>query len=157
MLCGLLCSPEGFETGTWLQHLTGYSEGSVTELPTGDPLNELLRNTLKGIDSQEFGFELLLPDDDEPLMVRTDALGGWCRGFLSGFGISRGAAATSAESQEFLGDIYQISRVDPNDNEDEVSESAFQEIVEYARMGAILLREENRQVTADVFDPARLH
>ncbi len=157
MLCGMLCSPDGFESNQWLQHLTGYPEFRGAELRIGDALNDLLRSTLRGMDAEDFGFQLLLPEDDEPLLIRTDALGGWCRGFLSGFGITRGAAATSPESQEFLGDLYRISQVDPHDAVGEVGEQAFEEIVEYARMGAILLREENREVTADVFDHSSLH
>ncbi len=146
MLCGMLCSPTGFETTLWLQHLTGYPEVDATEDEVSDALNDLLQLTMRGIDSDEYGFELLLPDDDEPLMVRTDALGGWCRGFLSGFGVSQGAAAMSNESQEFLSDLYRLSQVDATEPDSELGEQAFLEIVEYARMGAILLREENRQV-----------
>lgn len=158
MLCGMLCSPDGFETGLWLQHLAGYRD----EVPDADELDEtlvdLLRSTLRGMDSDEFGFELLLPDDDEPLSIRTDALGGWCRGFLSGFGVTRGAAGLSSESQEFLGDLYRLSQVDPHEAAGEVGENAFLEIVEYARMGTILLREENRHVTADFeFDHGSVH
>lgn len=145
MLCGMLCSPSGFEISLWLQHLTGYPESLETADDVSDALNDLLQLTMRGIDSDDYGFELLLPDDEEPLMVRTDALGGWCRGFLSGFGVTRGASATSSESQE-LSDLYRLSQVDAAEPESEMGEQAFQEIVEYARMGAILLREENRQV-----------
>lgn len=157
MLCGMLCSPAGFETHLWLQHLTGYPEFTGGKLTVDDALNDLLRSTVRGMDADDFGFRLLLPEDDEPLIIRTGALGGWCRGFLCGFGIIHGAAATSAESQEFLGDLYRISQVDSHDVAGEVGEHAFEEIVEYARMGAILLREENREVTADVFDHRSIH
>lgn len=158
MLCGMLCSPDGFETGLWLQHLSGYRDDTPEPEVLDETLVDLLRSTLRGMDSDEFGFELLLPDDDEPLAIRTDALGGWCRGFLSGFGVTRGAAAISSESQEFLGDLYRLSQVDPHDAAGEVGEHAFLEIVEYARMGTILLREENRHVTADFeFDHGSVH
>lgn len=156
MLCGMLCSPEGFETEDWLQHLVGYPE-ETTELMVDEALNDLLHSTLRGMDSDEFGFELLLPDDEEPLVVRTDALGGWCRGFLSGFGASRGMTGMSSESQEFLGDLYRISQVDPRESTGEMGERAFNEIVEYARMGAILLREENRTEPVEEMVHGSLH
>ncbi|MBM5784290.1 MAG: UPF0149 family protein [Cyanobacteria bacterium K_DeepCast_35m_m1_288] len=143
MLCGMLCSPAGFATEAWLEHLAGYTGGPLEE-DVDEALHSLLQNTVLGMDSDEFAFELLLPDDDEPLVIRTDALGGWCRGFLSGFGVTRGATGMSHESQEFLGDLYRISQVDPEETTGEAGEQAFLEIVEYARMGAILLREENR-------------
>lgn len=156
-LCGMLCSPDGFDAAQWLRHLTGYAEDLTDEATIDEALTDLIHSTLRGMDSDDYGFELLLPDDDEPLLSRTDALGGWCRGFLSGFGVIRGAASMSAESREFLGDLYKISQVDPADASNEVGERAFLEIVEYTRMGAILLREENRHVTADVFEHVSVH
>jgi uncharacterized protein len=157
VLCGMLCSPDGFDTGQWIQHLTGYADDTAEDLRVDEALTDLIHSTLRGMDSDEYGFELLLPDDDETLAARTDALGGWCRGFLSGFGITQGAEAMSAESREFLGDLYKISQVDPHDATNDVGERAFMEIVEYTRMGAILLREENRHVTTDVFDRVSVH
>ena len=157
MLCGMLCSPDGFDTHEWLQHVAGYPDTMRTPSSLSAALEALLHSTLRGMDSDDLGFELLLPDDDAPLVSRADALGGWCRGFLSGFGISRGATAASAESQEFLGDLYKISQLDVDESASEVGERAFVEIVEYARVGAILLREENRSVTTDVFDHSSLH
>lgn len=156
MLCGMLCSPSDFETEDWLQHLAGYAE-EAPELDVDDALVDLLRSTVRGMDSDEFGFELLLPDDEEPLAVRTDALGGWCRGFLSGFGVSRGVSGASVESQEFLGDLYRISQVDPRAGGGEMGERAYNEIVEYARMGTILLREENRHEPALELGHGSLH
>ncbi|MBI2801176.1 MAG: UPF0149 family protein [Gammaproteobacteria bacterium] len=155
VLCGMLCSPDGFDTAQWLQHLTNLDEQSALE--PGHALGELIRFTVHGMDSDDYGFAILLPDDEESLLTRTDALGGWCRGFLAGFGVTRGAVSMSAESREFLGDLYKLSQVDPHTAVDDFGEQAFTEIVEYARMGAILLREENRAVTTGVFDYSNLH
>jgi yecA family protein len=157
VLCGMLCSPDGFDSDLWLQHVTGYPEDLPLEYQSTDALHDLVRRTLHGMESEDLQFELLLPDDDESLVARTDALGCWCRGFLSGFGITRGVAARSAESQEFLGDLYRISQVDPAEVQGEVGERAFLEIVEYARMGAILLREENRDLSTPAFNQGYLH
>ena len=157
MLCGMLCSPDGFEAVAWLTHVAGYPEAPLDPSALGEPLQALLYSTLRGIDDDDLRFELLLPDDDAPLTLRADALGGWCRGFLSGFGVSHGAIATSAESREFLGDLYKFSQIDADSTASDVGESAFFEIVEYARVGAILLREENRSVTTGVFGHSNLH
>jgi uncharacterized protein len=158
MLCGMLCSPDGFDTAQWLRHLTGYPEGVAEELIVDEAFTDLIHSTLRGMDSDDYGFELLLPDDDESLVARTEALGGWCRGFLSGFGITSGISTMSAEGREFLADLYKIGQVDPTEASSEVGEHAFLEIVEYTRMGAILLREENRHVTtSDVFERVSVH
>jgi len=76
MLCGILCSPDGFQADLWLRHLTGYtepSEPSTRDLPIADVLNDLITTTLRGMDSDECAFELLLPDDDESLLERAVA------------------------------------------------------------------------------------
>ena len=156
VLCGMLCSRDGFDTTQWLQHLTTQDEQSPT-LEPGHALSKLIRFTVHGMDSDDYGFAILLPDDDESLPTRTAALGDWCRGFLAGFDVTRGAVSMSAESREFLGDLYKLSQVDPHTANSEVGEQAFTEIVEYARMGAILLREENRAVTTGVFNYSNLH
>ncbi|MSR15983.1 MAG: YecA family protein [Gammaproteobacteria bacterium] len=158
VLCGMLCSPDGFETAQWLRHLTGYPEGVTDELVVDGALTDLIHSTLRGMDSDDYGFELLLTDDDESLVLRTDALGSWCRGFLSGFGTMTGVSGISAESREFLEDLYKIGQVDPDEASNEVGEHAFLEIVEYTRMGTILLREESRHVTSsDVFEHVSVH
>ncbi len=64
--------------------------------------------------------------------------------FLSGFGLSEitDLAQLSEDSRGYLRDLQEISRVDPEvagKNDDEYS---LMELCEYARMGALLLREE---------------
>jgi hypothetical protein len=47
--------------------------------------------------------------------------------------------------------------VDPRESTGEMGERAFNEIVEYARMGAILLREENRTEPVEEMVHGSLH
>ncbi|MBI4695206.1 MAG: UPF0149 family protein [Gammaproteobacteria bacterium] len=146
MLCGMLCSPLHFDADLWLRHVTGYPETPVApdSLPA-EALAELARDTLTAMNTDDFSFNLLLPADERPLSLRTAALGGWCRGFLSGFGLTRpDMTQLSRDSREFLADLGRISQVDNREHAAEVAENSFFEIVEYARMGTMLLREETR-------------
>ena len=145
MLCGMLCGVQTFDPGMWLGHATGYDEDfRFDDLGAGHALKQLLEETLSGFDSDDFALQVLVPEDDYPMETRTAALGAWCRGFLSGFGFSEitDLAQLSEDSRGYLRDLQEISRVDPEiagKNDDEYS---LMELCEYARMGALLLREE---------------
>jgi uncharacterized protein YgfB (UPF0149 family) len=88
---------------------------------------------------------LLLPDDEANMSVRAESLGFWCQGFLTGLGLA-GLSTVSGlpdEVQDFLSDISHIARVGfDGDNPDEEDEVAYTDIVEYLRMGVMLINQE---------------
>lgn len=135
MLCGLLALATPAARGIWLERAVGTEEAAT-------PLDTLYDETARQLDDTTFGFELLLPpDDDAGLAERTEALASWCAGFASGAGLSgRSEAGLPAESREFLGDLTRISRAEVASEEDD--EAAFAEVVEYVRMGVLLTRTE---------------
>ena len=51
-------------------------------------------------------------------------------------------AEFSDESTEFLHDLNEMSRIEPDLTSDEESEAAYAELVEYVRVGVMLLSEE---------------
>jgi len=145
MLCGMLCGAHNFDASAWLGHTTGYLDDvSWSDLGAGHALTQLLDETTAGFSADDFSLQVLLPSDDNSLVIRIAALGSWCRGFLSGFGLSDMAdiELLSDDSQGFLRDLHEIGRVDPVESDDNDDEFAFMEICEYTRMGAMLLREE---------------
>jgi len=93
---------------------------------------------------ESFEFHPLLPDDEEALAVRTEALGDWCAGFLLGFAQQNGktpaqAGALSADSSEILSDLAVLAEAslgDEDDDEDE-AESNYMELVEYVRFAVL--------------------
>ena len=150
MLCGMLCNPEPFDGDAWLRHVLGYAPSQrLSELPQTSALLTMVAGTIRALKDDDFGFDLLLPLESAPLPSRTDALGAWCRGFLSGFGLHGAGARLNAEGREFLRDLYKIGQVTATDAQGDDGERAFFEVVEYARMGAMMLHEEFRSL----FDP----
>jgi uncharacterized protein YgfB (UPF0149 family) len=98
--------------------------------------------TLQQFQAPDFSFELLLPDDDQPLPIRAEALGVWCSGFLSGFGLQerKGAQGLSVEGQETLRDLAQIVQISTEaDADTEEDEGDLMEVQEYVRMAALLV------------------
>lgn len=151
-LCGYL---SGGGTGTradWLDRLAldpgaGHPHGADigAARPAPDPLDALYLTSVQQLADPEFGFELLLPDDDAPLARRADALVGWCRGFLGGFGLA--AAATpplSEDAAEALQDLGRIAAsnlgyADSDVDADDSDEDALEEVAEFVRIAVLLL------------------
>ena len=88
-----------------------------------------------------FSFSLLLPDGDNGIEDRTQALGQWCSGFISGYGqasVSRDGLSEDASSA--LTDIAQISQVQAEEMEEtEETERDFFEVCEYVRLAVLML------------------
>ena len=147
VLCGMLCSATNFELGAWLSHTLGYQDEQAMEALAADAAMQVLfQQTLQGFDSADFSLSLLLPSDESSLAKRIEAVGAWCRGFLSGFGLneSNGSKQLGKDTQDYLRDLHEIGKVDPEALEAEGNEEALFEVQEYARMGALLVREEFR-------------
>jgi uncharacterized protein YgfB (UPF0149 family) len=100
-------------------------------------------------------YQLFLPDDDESLEARVEALGVWCQGFV--YGLAAGGVQEDSvipdDSKELITDIIEISRAgyvadDEAEervgvvNDDDEDEAAFMEVSEYVRMGVLLIYEE---------------
>ncbi|MCD9027107.1 UPF0149 family protein [Luteimonas sp. BDR2-5] len=138
-LCGWLAGG-GADTAGWLAPVL-----ADDALPAPDPgsvLDRLRTATAEQLDDRGFGFALLLPDDDEPLAVRSGALFDWCRGFLGAFGLAAGASPRlSEEGGEALADLAKLAAAMPEDDAagDEGEEDALAEIEEFVRVAALLL------------------
>jgi len=93
-------------------------------------------------------FEPLLPDDEDNVALRAEALGHWCEGFLHGLVSAEHSDALrerlAAEPlSDIIKDLLQITRAGLDEESDEEdNESAYVELVEYVRVAAQLCYEE---------------
>jgi uncharacterized protein YgfB (UPF0149 family) len=140
--------------------LTGYLSAGGTadedewpaalEIEAGDEaslhheaLGRLYRDCRAALDDPDLGFDLLLPPDDAPLARRGDALVEWCRGFLGGVGLAGSSTGLlSADANEVLADFGRIAASRLDYGEDEEDESALSEVLEFVRVGVLLLHAE---------------
>jgi hypothetical protein len=88
----------------------------------GDALDRLRAASAQQLGDADFGFELLLPDDED-VQERAGGLFAWCRAFLGGFGLAVGDKPLSEEGKEALGDLAnlaaaRIEEVDPEQDEE---------------------------------------
>ena len=139
MATGMLCLNEQSESAVWLAELF-HNANPVIDADRNQ-LVRLFEETRRLLSSDEFEFDLFLPEEDVPLSEQVEALIGWCRGFL--FGVGSGASASNwpKDVREILKDITEFTKLDVN-AEGEEDERALTEITEYLRSAVLLLRDE---------------
>jgi len=152
LICGLLAAAPGTALERIMQALEPLGEWQWQQSHRQQIQQGVLESATQ-LDSEDFSFEPLLPDDDTPLADRTHCLGLWCGGFNAGFGAGRqdlskanghNSSKLSDDEQEVLRDMEQIARVDPNllDADDaEELEASYAELLEYVRTAVMLMRQ----------------
>jgi uncharacterized protein len=136
-LCGYLCAGGSVASG-WLSRLV--LDDDVQDPKSGTDISQLFNVTRQTLESPDFEFSLLLPDEDRPLAERADALVDWCRGFLGGFGMVADAQSNlGEESSDAINDFAKIAASDLSYDDPDADEEAFEEVAEYVRVGALLV------------------
>lgn len=145
LLAGFLCAGGSPAPEFWLEYLLGENTLSAAAVEIRKQLTTLHADILRQFNDEALGFELLLPDDDAPLSLRTEALSQWCGGFLYGLALGgfREGADMPENVTEVMKDFYEISHARfAYETTDDADEAAYMEIVEYVRMSVLLLHEE---------------
>ena len=137
-LCGFLSGGESPGRDQWLARVM--AEPEPEEVSRDSALDRMFVATETLLESPDFGFELLLPNDESSIGERGDALLGWCRGFLGGFGLSAGENPPLGEdSADALRDLARMAASELSYEDPEGDEESLAEIVEFVRVAALLL------------------
>ncbi len=122
-------------------------------------LDEVFQQTWRQLSERQSELDLLIPDDGESSAVRAQGLAEWCEGFLHGLvSDTHNESVRQRLSQEPLSDLIrdmlEITRATEGDEDEESTEAAYVELVEYIRVAAQLAYEElsetrNAPLTAD--------
>ncbi|MCK5091349.1 MAG: YecA family protein [Gammaproteobacteria bacterium] len=147
ILCGMLCSAGRAELKVWIEQVMGENELDMSDVlarESLEQLGQLYEDTVGQLNDPEMGFQLLLPEDKENLRYNVQALSEWCEGFLLGFSMGAPHAEDSLpdEVRELLTDFVEITKVETGEeSEDEQDLESFVEVIEYVRMGVLLIQE----------------
>lgn len=146
LICGFICAGNKLDGKSWLDPMLAFLPKNIDLLTAYRTiLLELYELSSIKLQSFEFDFELLIPDDDEPLQSRAEALSHWCQGFiiaLNRMGISE-ADMVTVDAKEALNHIFEISNLDHAMIEvTEQDEQAYAEVVEYVRMAVLVVYSE---------------
>lgn len=141
LLCGWLAAG-GDVKANWLGSVL--ADDAVAAPEDGSELQALGVATQAQLTDQEFGFELLIPDETDPVDVRAAHLFEWCAGFTAGFGLGGGNPdELTEEGREAFNDLLTLGKSDAQfDDDSETDEESYAEIVEYVRVAALLLHSE---------------
>lgn len=140
ILCGMLAGGMDLDNQQWLEALADLINQSQA-------LNDNAQSIVVALFDQvcqqfvesDFSLTLCIPDDDESINIRGSALVNWVQGFLLGFGLYQNdLTKCSDDAKEALEDFSQIAKMDENMDDDEESEQAFVEVLEYVRVSAML-------------------
>ena len=138
------------------QVLEGTDESDALRTECASLLNTLYQDTHQRLSERLSEFEPLLPDDSDSASSRAAALAHWCEGFLHGLvSADHGEALRQRLASDPLADIIrdmlQLTRAAVDESSDEeTTEAAYAEIVEYVRVAVQLTYEE----LADLRGPA---
>ncbi|MDH5219237.1 MAG: UPF0149 family protein [Gammaproteobacteria bacterium] len=160
LLCGMLCVENHIDVELWLGQVLGdYDRNDLLVMEVRETLVSVYANTLAQLLGGEFELDILLPDDESDLGDRIDELSRWCQGFL--FGMSAAGVSNVENLPGDVGEVVQdfldISKAGYDSEQDEEqNEKAYAEVVEYLRVGAMLVFNEFNQ--ADESDaPPTIH
>lgn len=158
-LCGYFCAKNTVVAGSWRDNLLTGIDDEVNVDDCIEILTQLATEVKQGVLSEEISFELLLPDDETPIAKRSSALAEWCAGFVTGLGMGGMGEKPqlNEECEEFVKDVISISRMDTSIDEGEDAEAALFEVVEYIRVGTIMLHQEWHPMNVNSDKPEVLH
>lgn len=143
IICGVLCGPDTDDT-QWVDEIIEGADLEINSDSCSELLLAIVESTKEQLASTDFGFKPMLPDEDELLGVRSTALGEWCSGFLFGLTFT-GAVSLDAlpdDSREVVEDLSKFASIRATNSDDDEEEAAFLELVEYIRIGIMLIGEE---------------
>ena len=142
-LCGALCTSAHYPLERWLAEIV--PDDAPADAAPDQALQLLFEDTVHALRSDQMEFQPLLPDDQETLERRAQALSQWCQGFLYGFGTGHPVKAEDMTNNvgEILRDMTHIGRAVTDLGEaSEEEEQAYSDVVEYIRVGVQLVHDE---------------
>lgn len=141
MICGYLCAGAAYEGEAYLRALTSNKKDQSTRAAVL-AIFEIYTISQHQLGNFDFGFEMFLPGEHEPLLERAQAFSEWCEGFTQSMSVSGidSARLQEEESQEALQHIQEFAQLDYESlRVDEEDEKALVEVSEYARMAVLRL------------------
>ncbi|MGI9274417.1 MAG: UPF0149 family protein [Endozoicomonas sp.] len=157
LICGLFSGGSRPGVEAWLRQVSGLLGDETMDGMTEDMLTHLYQQTLEQLSETDFSIRLLMPDDDDALEQRAEALGIWCSAFLSGFGEGATGKVLGENVESVLRDFSEIAQIHESIDDSEESEKDFMEISEYVRMALLTVFSEVNQGERGKEAQATLH
>lgn len=162
-LCGLICAQGNVPDAQWIKYaISGVTEGDTKLVVSKEQVTALLavkKNAVASLNDSDLEFDLLLPEPDgedaiQVLGEQVTALSQWCQGFL--FGLSQGGVedvqSLPEDAAEVVLDMVEISQLSDEGLDDAEAHVQFMEVMEFVRVGALLINEELHPLRHNTID-----
>lgn len=161
-LCAQICFAKPFDAKDWMQqqveknlNIRALNIPSQVIKQSEHLLQDLYEITEQQLNADDFTFQLLLPDIDEDLYTRTQALSEWCEGFVKELAVlctdPSFYSQDAKEALEYLEDTINLDQEEIK--HDEEHEKAFVDVLEYIRLGIILIYLETNRNQENISTP----
>ena len=163
LCCGLLCAQTSAAAKTrWFTELLDAASLSAADVAQKAPqlktMDDWFGQTLASLNDTDLEFMPAVPEDEAPVGMRVRSLGDFCAGFTYGIGLAvaqQGNRTLPDDTREIIEDFQAIDAADPVDQADdegqsptlEVQENVYVELLEFVRVGVLLVLEECRPTT----------
>jgi len=161
-ICGLLSANSNASFQAIIDNvLQSIDQDNLLHRDALTTLESLFDTTKSQLNDPNCDFHLLLPEDDDSLEDLVFALGEWCQGFLLGLSLGgiKNLDKLPEEGAEIANDFLEIARAgsayDIEDTEED--EQSFEELMEYVRVGALLINEILNPEKSQPLDRSKLH
>ena len=140
VLTGLICAGYAFESHDYVVMINDlFNNGEGLPVKLKSSVKQLYSEIWHTLLDDTYGFQLLLPDDDDSIEERAKALGAWVQGFNLGFGLQqKNHPVVNEDVKEVLNDFAEIANLSEEIDNDESTEQAYYEIAEYVKVSALL-------------------
>lgn len=139
LISGLLSGGLSAQSGDFLAVLYDFlNDGQALSSTLKADVQQLIRNTAQSLQSGEYDFALLLPNDDDALVERLEAMVEWTQAFLVGFAVQQtDLSLLSEDVREAVEQLTEVTKVAIDTSDDssaEENEDAYFMVLEHIRM-----------------------
>lgn len=140
VISGLICAGYAHESSDYIAMINDmFNNGEGLPAKVKSMVKLMFADVWQNILDDTYSYQIMLPDDDDSIAERSNALGVWVQGFNLGFGLQQKTTANlSDDVKEVINDFSEIANLSDEVEEDEATEQAYFEIAEYARISALL-------------------
>lgn len=157
ILCGFACVKPDLNLDDWLNEIiVSIDLNNLSEKSAHEELAMIFNETSSQLNDPTLNFQLLIADEDSKLGEQANTLIEWCQGYLTGLGLQK-ISTTDDDALEMIKDISEISKLDTDLLDTEKNAQDLNEIIEFVRIGALLIQETLQPSKQDFISPETLH
>ncbi|WXU00520.1 MAG: hypothetical protein Ctma_1244 [Catillopecten margaritatus gill symbiont] len=157
ILCGFSCVRPDVKLNDWLNEvLVNIDLNNLNEKEAHEKLAQIYNTTLTQLSDATLNFQLLIADENCTLREQADTLIQWCQGFLVGLGLQK-ISTHDEDVLEMIKDFSEISKLDGDVLDNEENANDLSEIIEFVRMGTLLIQETLQPSKQDYISTDALH